>query len=74
MEIRVVVALLDSNGTVVYDAVCLDEVDIEFDAEDGSFYAATVSPGFLGDVDGYIDEALDKCEALFPYDTKGEVR
>jgi hypothetical protein len=74
MEIRVVVALLDSNGTVVYDAVCLDQVDIEFDAEDGSFYAATVSPGFPGDVDAAIDEALSECEDLFPYDTKGEVR
>jgi len=74
MEIRVVVALLDSDGTVVYDAVCLDNVEVEFDPEDGAFYAASVSPGFSGDVDAAIDEALSECEQLLPYDTKGEAR
>ena len=74
MEIRVVVALLDSDGTVVYDAVCLDQVAIDFDGEDGSFHAASVSPGFSGDVDAAIDDALGECEQLVPYDTKGEAR
>lgn len=74
VEIRVTVELLDSKGTVLYDAVCLSEVEVEFDKEDGGFYDATVSPGFPGDVDSYIDEALAECEGLFPYDTEGQER
>jgi len=63
MEIRVLVALLDSDGTVIYDAVCLDTLEVEFDTEDGGFYAASVSPGFSGDVDAAIDEVLGELDA-----------